>query len=213
MKPLSSHPALPHAFFDDAYDQKLRRAEYGLFFKQFLKHPAQLGTLFPITKKLADAMAFHLDATSCVVELGAGTGKLTRSLLKHSVSPENLTVVELDTDFCDYLKTTLPKVLGGSISPNVICNDAFQLSKIVPKNMIGRVDAVVSAIPLMCFSENKRAEMIQNCFDVMAPGASIYQITYGTKCPVHFMKSVRQVRISALYVNFPPAYIWKITKE
>jgi phosphatidylethanolamine/phosphatidyl-N-methylethanolamine N-methyltransferase len=77
------------------YEIILRRRENTLFFKRWIKHPFQMGTLAPITPRLAKLVASLVSNPSdLIVEIGAGTGRLTRALLAEGVKPKNLAFEE-----------------------------------------------------------------------------------------------------------------------
>ncbi len=59
-----------------------------------------------------------------MLELGAGTGVVSRAILDHGVPPEKLVVVEIVPDMADHLRSVLPGV-------NVICGDAFALKEAI----------------------------------------------------------------------------------
>jgi phosphatidylethanolamine/phosphatidyl-N-methylethanolamine N-methyltransferase len=50
--------------------------------RQWLKTPAMVGALLPSSRHLAKAMARHAGETDALVELGAGTGTITRELVR-----------------------------------------------------------------------------------------------------------------------------------
>ena len=64
------------------------------FARQFLRHPKQLGTMMQSGKVLARRMAREVRESVDVVEFGAGTGPVTREILKEL--PENARLTCLD---------------------------------------------------------------------------------------------------------------------
>ena len=61
----------------------IRAAPAGLFLREFLEAPAGVGAVWPSSEHLARGMAARIDprGDGLVVELGAGTGVVTRALL------------------------------------------------------------------------------------------------------------------------------------
>jgi phosphatidylethanolamine/phosphatidyl-N-methylethanolamine N-methyltransferase len=61
-------------------------------------------------RALARAMASHVDPSipGPVVELGPGTGAVTRALVERGVDPARLTLVEADPAFCALLRRRWP---------------------------------------------------------------------------------------------------------
>jgi phosphatidylethanolamine/phosphatidyl-N-methylethanolamine N-methyltransferase len=191
-------------------EKKIRRQENLLFFRRWLKHPLQMGTLAPITPKLARLAASAVsNKAGLYVEIGAGTGRLSRALLQQGIKPENLALVELDPFFCGFLKQTLPSVLEPHQAlPVVIEGDAAQLPTFLPDHFVGQVDVVFSVIPLMYLSPTVRQAIMEAAFRVLKPGGSIIHVTYSPRSPLDFMPNIHQHRQGKLWLNLPPGFVW-----
>lgn len=200
-----------------ATDKSLMAAENKLFFKRWLKSPVQLGTFAPISQKLADLATENMiiNNSTTVVEIGAGTGRLTRSLLAKGVNIENLAMVELDNQMCSFLENSLKQIYDPSTDIKVIAGDACNLSQIIPAKWVGKVDYVVSAIPLLNLKEDIREKIIQAAIDVLNPiTGSIVHVSYSPISPIKFMEGdVLQKRASSLWANVPPGFVWKFTPK
>jgi phosphatidylethanolamine/phosphatidyl-N-methylethanolamine N-methyltransferase len=203
------------ATYASDYEIKLRRRENMLFFKRWLKHPFQMGTLAPITPALARlAASFITNPSDLVVEIGAGTGRLTRSLLAYGVKPENLVLVELDPEFCVFLRESLRNIPECKNSmPHIIEGDAGRLSEIIPQSFCGQVSTIVSAIPFMYLPESVREKIIESSFKVLKPKGPILHVTYNPKSPLAFKQELKQERVGKLWLNFPPGFVWKYQQE
>lgn len=200
--------------FDQYYDSELRSHENKLFFKRWIRHPRRLGTVAPISVKLARNVAAQVsNSIGYVVEVGAGTGRLTRAILEGGVSSARLAVVELDSKLCTFLKDTLPAICLASGAPRIIEGDAAFLPDLLPSSWVGKVDVVVSAIPMMYLSEDKRLAIIEAAFKVLKPGGKIICVTYNPKSPLAFSRAYRQERVVGLWIDIPPGFVWSYTKE
>lgn len=185
---------------------QIRRAENWLFFRRWLKNPRQLGTLAPISVKLSmlaakEALTQYKPGTP-VVEIGAGTGRLTRALLSCGVQVQDLTVVELDKEMCDFLRKSIPNL-------HVIEGDAVHLNKLVSAEICEKVGVVISAIPLMYLQEPLRKSLIKAAFSILRPEAKIIHVTYNPNSPLNFWKEIKQSRAAAAWFNFPPGFVWQ----
>ncbi len=91
----------------------LPRAAQGpvLFWRQTLKNPLQVCSLFPSSPFVGRAMTAVLGhrIDSHVIELGAGTGAVTRQLIRNGVEPGKLTLVEIDSQLGGHLRRRFPK--------------------------------------------------------------------------------------------------------
>lgn len=200
--------------FDQHYDSELRRHENKLFFKQWIRHPGRLGTVAPISVKLARRAAAEVSNTGgYVVEIGAGTGRLTRALIERGVPSTQLAAVELDSTLCAFLKDTLPGLCLASDAPHIIEGDAAFLPDLIPESWAGNVETVVSAIPLMYLPEDKRIAIIEAAFKILKPGGKIIHVTYNPKSPLAFSDAYTQERVVSLWLNIPPGFVWSYTKR
>ena len=148
--------------FNHHYNLSLRKRENRLFFKQWIKHPGRLGTLAPISVQFAKTVAAELTTPDeLIVEIGAGTGRLTRALLEGGVNPEKLAAVELDGSLASFLRQTLPGLYDEqTTAPHIIEGDATYLDTLIPAKWVGKVDTVVSVIPLMYLPKEQRLAII-----------------------------------------------------
>lgn len=181
-----------------------KRDENILFLKRVLKNPKALGAVTPSSIALSNFICRHVIATpdSYVVEIGAGTGRFTRALLRNGIIPSQLFVVEMDSELCDFLRKHFPQV-------NVIHGDARHLLNILPQHVIGKVSTVISGIPLVNLSEAVQASIADACFGVLHEGGQMLQFTYGPISPLSCRKlGLSKKRLGSVLLNFPPAVIW-----
>ncbi|HTZ37626.1 MAG TPA: phosphoethanolamine methyltransferase, partial [Stellaceae bacterium] len=86
--------------------------EAALFFGLWLQKPLQIAAVTPSSARLAGAMARLVDLArpGPVLELGAGTGSLTRGLLRAGCPPSRLIAVEREPRFAAALRARCPGV-------------------------------------------------------------------------------------------------------
>lgn len=205
--------SLPHSITI----KSIASEESRLFFKQWLKSPMQLGTFAPISLKLAHLTASQLEITNktTIVEIGAGTGRLTRALLARGVNLDKLAMIELDPKMSDFLRHSLQHLYTSKAQPKVIQGNAETLSELIPSAWVGKVDYVVSAIPLMYMDETLRERIIQAALDVLNPvTGSIYHVSYSPVSPIKFMEGeILQKRAVSVWGNMPPGFVWRFTPK
>ena len=180
-----------------------------LFLLRVLRNPRRLGAVAPSSRYLGALLARHafVDDDSPVVELGGGTGSITRALMKEGIAPSRIYVVELDPSLASYLKTTFPNI-------NVIQGNAAELGKILPPEIIGKVQRVVSGLPLINMPEAVRHQIIESSFEIMAPEGVHLQYTYSPRANVDAKAhGLTKKRLGMTFRNLPPATVWQYTRQ
>ena len=187
---------------------KTRRSETLLFLKRWIRHPIRLGAVIPSSPALTGLVARNVELRpgGIVLELGGGTGCLTRKLLDSGIPEDKLYVLELDPELCAYLKNALPNV-------NVIQGDACDLPKLIPKKYIGKVSTVISGMPMTTMPIEVQRKIIDASFSVMDDKGDLLQYTYRpiSPLPAARLGLVKQ-RVGVTFRNLPPATVWRYQK-
>jgi phosphatidylethanolamine/phosphatidyl-N-methylethanolamine N-methyltransferase len=191
--------------------------ENKLFFRQCLKSPIQLGAFVPTSLKLASVAASQLNITekTTIVEIGARTGRLTRAILARGANIDRLAVVESDQTMSDFLKASLRDLYQLKTQPKIIRGNSEELAKLIPNSWIGKVDYVISTIPLTYMEDAIRERIIQSALDVLNPETgSIFHVSYSPVSPIRFMEGeLLQKRVVSLWKNIPPGFVWRFTTK
>lgn len=113
-----------------------------LFLKKFLKHGTRVASVAPSSRSLALAMCRYVDASKpqVLVELGAGTGPVTKVIAEKMHPESTLIAVEIDEDFARICKEQAPKA-------EVLTCDVAELSKHLEERGIEHVDLFMSGLP------------------------------------------------------------------
>ncbi|RWP40032.1 MAG: methyltransferase domain-containing protein [Mesorhizobium sp.] len=174
------------------------------FFKGWIDKPKAVGSIVPTSSITARKMASVINPMSGlpVLEVGPGTGVITRAILAHGVKPENLYAVEYSPDFVRHLRQLYPGV-------NVIEGDAFNLDATLGDKSGLTFDSVISGVPLLNFPVEQRVAYVESLLDRIPTGRPVVQLTYGPLSPIppgrgdytveHFHFVIR---------NIPPTQLW-----
>ncbi len=176
-----------------------------LFFRRWVKNPLKMGAVAPSSKFLAKAMAAATfqNKNDIIVELGGGTGSFTEALCAAGVLEKNLYVIEIDPELCQYLRARFPNV-------TIIQGDAQNLKKILPPEIHGKVESIISGIPFLSLPIKIRHNIIKSCFQVLKPKGQFVQFTYGLKSSLPTKKfDLNKERMEYVFLNFPPATVWR----
>jgi phosphatidylethanolamine/phosphatidyl-N-methylethanolamine N-methyltransferase len=181
-----------------------KSADLFWFMGRFLRHPLSVGSFVPsssfLSKAMAGAVVQNLDSTDYVVEIGAGTGALTKVLLDKGVAQDRLICLESDVGMVACLRKRFPDIV-------IVHGNACFLKEILPplKNKVG---AVVSGLPMRNFSKIIREKIVQESFDIMRNAGFFYQFTYGMASPLKGL-GLQEEKIDFVWCNFPPARLWR----
>jgi phosphatidylethanolamine/phosphatidyl-N-methylethanolamine N-methyltransferase len=187
--------------------ERIKRLPSGrwLFFRRALAHPLQLGTPIPSSPALGRLIASHIGErkNGLTVEIGGGTGVITRQLLAAGVPADRLLVLEIDPEMADYLRATLPEA-------NVTTGDARDLPALLPPSWRGRVDTIVSGIPMAVLSAAYQRQLIDAMFSALAEDGRYLQYTFTLGgSPVRARRlGLAGRRLGTTFGNFPPASVW-----
>jgi phosphatidylethanolamine/phosphatidyl-N-methylethanolamine N-methyltransferase len=184
--------------FSDKFDADIR------FFKGWLDGPKTVGTPFATSVHTGRAMASVIDVSSglAVLEVGPGTGTITREILARGIAPENLCAVEYSKDFAAGLRRAFPGV-------RVVHGDVFALDDLLGPARSFIFDCVISAIPLLNFPLARRIAYVEDMLNRIPPGRPVIQVTYSPISPVPRRSGSFAVeRADFILRNMPPAHLW-----
>ena len=174
------------------------------FFKGFAANPRAVGSIIPTSGFTARRMASVIDPHSGlpVLELGPGTGVVTRAIRARGVGPADLVAVEYSADFVRHLRRLFPAV-------DIRHGDAFDLDAALSDRAGQKFDAVISAVPMLNFQPVDRVRLVEDFLDRIPEGRPVVQITYGPLSPIPPGRGSFSVRHLAFEIrNIPPAQLW-----
>jgi phosphatidylethanolamine/phosphatidyl-N-methylethanolamine N-methyltransferase len=175
-----------------------------LFLRRWLANPLKVGAVLPSSPALARLVARQVGRKpdQAIVELGAGTGSVTKELLKAGVPAERLFVIEIDADLCKFLRKQVPQA-------QIIHGDAMRLPELIPAKWHGKVGTVISGIPMVTLPLAFQQRLIDAAFAVMPPGGRMLQYTYSLVSPLPTEKlGLKGRRRGIAVLNLPPAWVW-----
>jgi phosphatidylethanolamine/phosphatidyl-N-methylethanolamine N-methyltransferase len=194
----------------------MKRARHGVFtfFWQWLKNPLRTAAVMPSSSELAFAMIAELpEGTRRVIELGGGTGAITRELLAAGIQAKQLLVLELNEELHAHLHARFPGV-------HVVLGDARSLPELASECGFldeGPADAIVSGLGLLTMPPVLQQEILAAAFDCLRPDGPFVQFTYGPAAPVA-ESVVKQLRLDVhrgdfVLRNMPPATVYVYSRR
>ena len=167
------------------------------FVKQFILHPRNTGSIVPSSPDLARAMLAPVDFSKAnnIVELGPGTGAFTRLILTRMKKDAQLTVLELNEEFCRGLE----KIEDSRMK--VIHGNAMELSSHV-KN----ADYVISGLPLNSFSKKEHLAVLKEIKKIVKH--AYIQFHYAPLREELLKENFPRISKKLVVKNIPPAIVY-----
>ena len=175
-----------------------------LFLRRWAANPLRMGSVVPSSPALCSRLVKHgwPETGSVVLELGAGTGVISRAFLEAGLSPERLIVVEVDPSLARHLRDTLPGV-------TVIEGDARKLPDLLPARFQGRIGSVICGIPLVLLPVPEQ-QRFTNAMAAVAPDRGFLHYSYCATSPLSGRKlGLKPKREAWTPLNVPPASVWR----
>lgn len=183
---------------EQKFDEEIR------FFKGMMQGPRTVGSIAPTSAITARKMAsiVNPDSGLPVLELGPGTGAITKAILARGIAPENLVAIEYSTGFYQDLISHYAGV-------HFINGDAFDLDNTLGVLRGQTFDCVISGIPLLNFPMQARVALLESVLDRLPPGRPFLQISYGAVSPIIANPDRYHIKHFDFIVrNIPPAQLW-----
>ena len=181
--------------------------DWWLMVRKFLQHGTTIASFSPSSRFLSRKIVQGIDYDSarCIVELGAGTGPITKELVERAKPHTRLIIVEQDADFCKRLRTRFAHAPNAEI----IEGDAAQIDKLLADRGITEVDHIVSGLPLPSFPAKLRDAILASSARALGGRGTFRQLT---NMPLIYWRLYRgyftDVRFQLVPLNLPPAGVY-----
>src|SRR3989344_3872955 len=176
--------------------------KHSKFLKIATKEFKEVGAVMPSSKHAIRAILKHLKPEyKYIIEYGAGSGTITREILKALPSDGKILAVELNKKLFEELS----KIKDSRLK--VTNDNAVDVSKNLGVLDWPRIDAVISGIPFSFLKSPERKEIIKNTHDFLSLGGRfiVYQISL-LALPL-LKKSFKKIKKYFELRNIPPYFI------
>ncbi|MFM8271471.1 MAG: class I SAM-dependent methyltransferase [Gemmata sp.] len=176
-----------------------------LFLGQMARRRRTVGAIAPSGGPLARAMARKVGDGAdgqVIIELGPGTGVITRALVERF--PRNpILAVEVNEPFVAPLRKAFPAV-------TVVQGCASQLAAHLDRSGLKPDDiaAVVSGVPLLSLPGDLPQRILASVAGVLRPGRPYVQFTYSERAWRRFdVRGFERLPSERVWRNVPPAFV------
>ncbi|HMA99498.1 MAG TPA: rRNA adenine N-6-methyltransferase family protein [Spirochaetota bacterium] len=186
------------------------------FLKQFIKSPREIGALTRSSKGLAELITnkAELEKAAAVVELGPGTGVVTRCIKEKLPDTCTFFALETNTSFVTVLKDKLPEL-------TVYNDSAANLTKYLDKVKLKNCDRIISGLPWAAFNEDLQRQVLDAVSSCLGKGG--YFLTYVYLQARYLPAGVRFRRLlqeyfadiqktKVIWLNIMPAFVYVCRK-
>lgn len=185
------------------------------FLQAFIKNPAKVGAIAPSSPELAMKMVEGItpDENNIVLELGVGTGAITKFLQDVVPNENSYLGIELDKDLVKSLKVKFPEL-------KIVRGNACELEKIHQKSGLGKVAYIICCLPFVSLPNEVGEHILLQVDKFMQQGCMFrtFQYAHGYYFPSaiklrEYMRNRygKSKRSPLIVKNVPPAYTltWK----
>jgi len=185
------------------------------FLQAFLKNPLKVGSIAPSSPELAQKMVEGIrpDEENIVLELGVGTGAITKFLQEVTPSKESYLGIELDKTLVKSLKVNYPQM-------RFVRGNACDLFALHQKSKVGKVGYIISCLPFVSIPNDVGEKILREIDKFMEQGCVFRTLQYAhgfyfpsaIKLREHMTNRYGKAQKSPLIMkNVPPAYTltWK----
>lgn len=181
------------------------------FLQAFLKNPAKVGAIAPSSPELAQKMLDGIRPAdeSVVLELGVGTGAITKYLQEVVTTGESYLGIELDKDLVRLLRKNFPAL-------KMVRGNACDTFSIYQKTGFGKVGYIICCLPFVSLPNEIGEKILSEVDKFMEQGSCVFrtfQYAHGYYFPSaiklreHMRNRYGKAKRSPLIVkNVPPAY-------
>jgi ornithine lipid N-methyltransferase len=152
--------------------------DHTLFLGKFLSQITRgnpVASIAPSSRWLSRTTVRNIawDRVRTILELGAGTGPITRVIAERARPECRVIVVERDPDFARLLRQRF-----GSL-PNfeIVEADVRELDSLVAGRVTGHVDHIISGLPVPSFPKELQHSLVRTVRTILQPEGTFNQIT------------------------------------
>lgn len=177
------------------------------FLLEALRNFKQVGTVTRSGKALSRKIAsFITKEDKFVLELGAGDGAITGSILKNMHPEGKLLCFEINPNMVEVLKCIDdPRLI-------VVNDSAEKIEEYMRANEITEFDGIISAIPYIVLPKELANKIINLCKKNLKLKKFYMQVHYAKTKLSLYKDAFGNIETFWVLLNVPPAYVFKCVK-
>lgn len=167
------------------------------------------GTILPSSRFLVGNLLDNVDFAGAteIVELGVGTGCVTREILRRMRTDARLVSLEINPAFVRACRSIRDPRL------TLVEACAADLPQVLACEGVGRVDAIVSSLPLAIMPDDLVERILDVSRDSLRPGGHFFQYQYSLSHRARLGQRYEDVAVGFTLLNVPPAFVYACSRE
>lgn len=172
------------------------------FLREFLARPLKVASPVPSGRTLSRKIAEQIDPRpgGLVLELGPGTGAVTRAIRENGIADCDLIAIESEPRFVALLREQFPGLC-------TVEGDAFRFREILG-DRARDLRSIVCGLPVVGRPARVRRKFLSDALSTLKPGAPFIQFSYSIGPPLPIDDTVSAKRAATVWQNVPPMHIW-----
>lgn len=190
-----------------------RSSDWWLVVRKFLSQGTAIASIAPSSRFMARSIirGIDWDKAKVVVELGAGTGPITKELLKRVKPGTRAIIVEREPEFVERLRKHFPKEKYPQAE--IVQGDAAFYEKMLDDLGIDKACHVLSGLPLPSFPKDLRDNVLAAVMNRLAESGSFRQLTNMPWVYRGLYRSYfHDVKFQLVPLNLPPGGVYVCKK-
>jgi phosphatidylethanolamine/phosphatidyl-N-methylethanolamine N-methyltransferase len=182
----------------------------------FIRNIKKTGALSSCSEEVANVLTKHanLSRYKTVVELGSGTGTITKKLLEHISDDALFMALELNDHFVNETRKACPKAI-------VYHDSAENIKECLKRHNKESCECVVSTLPWTLFDAPLQERILNAIWDVLPEGGQFLTVAYtfapllpsGRRFRGLLNRTFSEVlRTKPIWKNLPPLYVYNCIK-
>ena len=168
-----------------------------------------LGSVIPSSRFLINQLLRNVDweRARVIVEIGPGTGTISREILRRMRPDATLLVFEINDDFVRHLKQKFsdPRL-------RVLHRSGAEIHDALRELRLGSADSVIAGIPFSIMSDEARMAVLRGSHDSLAKGGAMLVYQFSSKVRSDLEKLFGRVQRGFEPRNVLPAHLFTCVK-
>ena len=185
-------------------------SDWGLFVREFIKHPAMVASIVPSSGKVIRRMLDRVDwaNTKVFVEYGPGVGTFCQAVLDRLGPDGEYIAIDPNPEFVEHLRH---KFRDSRFV--LVQGSAEDVRQILKDRGHDHADYILSGLPFTTLPEGVGDTIARETAEVLRPGGAFLVYQFRPKVRSFFEPYLPKIDSALEWWNVPPAQLWWAWKE